>query len=242
MVNGPMKQRQRFDGVLQAAELSEANALGLPVGYDPLQLGWVLLSALDDDDMAPSLSWHAGVAAPPIKQVQGTQVYPRTDAFGFRLWVEDDLPKYRAMICDPDLWRYLPEPAPDRLTDDDLRALIELSEQGVHHLVRAVLHGGAPIGQVRLEFSPDHHSAELSYWLSKMARGKGFGRHAVAVFLAQTLPRHPDLRRLTARVHPENLASERLLLNCGFVPCDSDTLPLRAGHQADFRHFQRFCD
>jgi RimJ/RimL family protein N-acetyltransferase len=235
-----LNPRQRFDGVLDERELALARETGQPLAYCTVQQGWVPLSADEDEPVAPPLSWHAGTA-PLHKRAFGTPVYPVARQIGLRVWVEDDLPHYGAMLRDADLWTYMLEAAPGRLDDDLLRGLIALSTDGDHHMVRAVISDGHPIGQVRLEFGADRTTGEISYWLGKTARGKGLGTQMVQRFLQTLDARHPDLGRVTARVHPLNQASQRLLLACGFARCDRGQLGLapRGQDRGDWTGFLR---
>lgn len=216
--------RSRFDGVLDAEELAEARASGKALAYCPMQQGWVHHHE-DDDDIASPLSWQGG-RLPLHKQVAGTPVYARPEALTLRVWVEDDLPVYKALIEDPGLWTWMLEDRPARLDDDTARALIALSTEGTHHKVRVASLGGRPVGQVRLEYGATPETGELSYWIGAGQRGKGHGRQMVQRFLDRLAARKPHITRITARVHPENLASRRLLLSCGFAPCDRATLAL----------------
>jgi RimJ/RimL family protein N-acetyltransferase len=220
-----LSPRHRFDGVLDDRELAEARAKGQPLAYCTIQQGWVPLGAEEDEPVATPLSWHAG-AAPMHKRAFGTPVYPVARPFGLRVWVEDDLPAYGAMLRDAALWTYMLERAPAALDDGLLAGLIALSTEGDHHIVRAAVHDGHPVGQVRLEFGPDRTTGELSYWLGKPAQGQGLGRQMVARFLQSLDARQPDLRHIAARVHPDNIASQRLLAACGFSVCARDELGL----------------
>ncbi len=217
--------RGRFDGVLDAQELAEARAAGTDLAYCTLQLGWVPHTGDEDEDIAPPLSWQVGNMR-LYKQIDGTPVYPRPQNLSLRVWVEDDLPVYRALMADPTLWTYMLETQPQALDDDTLKALIALSTEGRHHKVRVAVIGGQPFGQVRLEYGADPATAELSYWLAASARGKGLGRQMVERFLDRVAARKPHITRITARVHPANPASRRLLLACGFQACDRTTLGL----------------
>ncbi len=213
--------RRRFDGVLTPEQQAAARVQGLTLAFDPVQIGWVVVPPMEDDIPEAPLSWRVGGdGAALVKRVAGTPVYPVKAELSFRLWTEGDLDLYRAILADPDLWRYMPEAPPASLSDDDLGALIALSGEAPHHRVRAVVHGGGPVGQVRLELAPCGTMAEISYWLAPSARGRGLGRQAVQQFLDRMLPRLPGLRRLTARVHPDNTASARLLSACGFTASD----------------------
>jgi RimJ/RimL family protein N-acetyltransferase len=218
--------RRRFDGVLDAAELAEARAAGAALAYCPLQQGWVHHSGdEDEDDTAAPLSWQIG----PLrlhKQVFGTPVYARPETLALRVWVEDDLATYQALMAEPGLWTWMLEDRPARLDDDTARGLIALSTEGSHHKVRVATLGGQPVGQVRLEYGATPETGEVSYWMGAAHRGKGLGRQMVQRFLDRLAVRKPQITRITARVHPENLASKRLLVACGFVPCDRATLGL----------------
>lgn len=229
--------RKRFDGVLDAEELARARASGAPLAYCPLQQGWVH-HAEDEDDTAPPLSWQMGTL-PLHKQVTGTQVYVRPQTLTLRVWVEDDLPVYRALMNEPGLWTWMLEERPARLDDDLAKALIALSTEGTHHKVRVASIGGQPVGQVRLEYGATPETGELSYWIGAAHRGKGFGREMVQRFLGRLAVRKPHITRITARVHPDNIASKKLLLACGFTACDRATLDLapRGRDRGDWEGF-----
>jgi RimJ/RimL family protein N-acetyltransferase len=229
--------RHRFDGVLDAVELADARARGRPLAYCPLQQGWVL-HAEEEDDTAPPLSWQAGQVR-LHKRIEGTPVYAKREALALRVWVEDDLAVYKALMGDPALWTWMLEERPARLDDDTARALIALSTEGAHHKVRVATLGGQPIGQVRLEYGATPDTGELSYWLGAAHRGKGLGRQMVLRFLDRLAARKPQITTITARVHPDNTASQRLLLACGFAPCDRDrlALPPRGRDRGDWLGF-----
>jgi RimJ/RimL family protein N-acetyltransferase len=229
--------RNRFDGVLGAQELADARALGRALAYCPLQQGWVH-HAEEEEDTAPPLSWQMN-NLPLHKQVTGTPVYARPETLTLRVWVEDDLPIYKALMGDPGLWTWMLEDQPAQLDDDMARALIALSTEGSHHKVRIATLGGRPVGQVRLEYGRTADTAELSYWMGAGHRGKGLGRQMVQRFLDRLAVRKPQITRITARVHPQNEASRRLLLACGFAACDRTTLDLapRGRDQGDWQGF-----
>ncbi len=229
--------RRRFDGVLSARELAEARALGRPLAYCPLQQGWVHL-AEEEDDPAPPLSWQVGQAR-LYKRIAGTPIYAKPEALALRVWVEDDLPVYKALLGDPGLWTWMLEDRPARLDDDTGRALIALSTEGTHHKVRVATLGGHPVGQVRLEYGARPETGELSYWIGAAHRGQGLGKQMVLRFLDRLAARKPQITTIMARVHPENISSQRLLLACGFSPCDRATLalPPRGRDRGDWQGF-----
>lgn len=229
--------RRRFDGVLDATALAEARASGAELAYCPLQQGWVHHDD-EEEHSAPPLSWQVGNQR-LFKQITGTPVYARPQTLTLRVWVEDDLPVYRALMGDPGLWTWMLEERPAALDDETARALIALSTEGAHHKVRVATLGGQPVGQVRLEYGAAPDTGELSYWIGATHRSKGLGRQMVQRFLDRLAMRKPHITRITARVHPDNAASQRLLLACGFAPCDRATLDLapRGRDQGDWEGF-----
>ncbi len=142
-----------------------------------------------------------------------------------RPWHEGDLDRYVALLDDPAVWAHLPDPYPDPLTHDLAAQLIALSNAADHHLVRAVVLDGQPVGQVRLSFTPgsaDRSRAEIGYWLGRDYWGKRIARDMVARFSAQCFAMMPALAEQYARVHRDNPASRRVLERIGFVaagPC-----------------------
>ena len=205
------EQRMRSEGVLSPPEVSRMRDAGRALAYDPVQQGWAPADAIDDlrpyakgSRAHPHMARHNAIALD----------------YGFRAWRDDDLPLYRAMLNDPKVWQYMLENYPDPLTDDIAKALIEVSNSGTHHMVRAVLCEGEPIGQARLQFgiAGQKDVAEISYWLGREHWGKGHASRFLPVFAERALADHPHLSRLVARVHPENAASERVLRKAGFSP------------------------
>ncbi len=198
-------RRPRSAGPLDAEELAWCRAHGVPLAADPVQSGMVVLDCPDDlEDAAVALPRGAAAAGPAV---------------AFRRWAAQDLPAFRALLDDPRVWRHLPEPYPDPLTEAAAAALIALANDAPHHEVRAVIRDGVPVGQVRIAFPPgsaDRQEAELSYWLGAAHWGRGIGTAAVSAFVAQCFRRHPGLAALVARVHRDNAASARVLARAGF--------------------------
>ncbi len=153
---------------------------------------------------------QTGPAAPAIP-AQGLLMRP---------WREDDLPRFIHLLDDPEVWKLLPEPYPDPLDETLARALIALSNEGDHHMVRAAVLDGESVGQVRLSFAPgaqDRSRGEIGYWLGRDHWGRRIGHDMVARFSAQCFAMMPELQIQFARVHRDNHASRRLLEKCGFA-------------------------
>lgn len=133
-------------------------------------------------------------------------------------WRESDAKAYHALLDDPEMWRFLPETYPDPLTLSDARSLIAIASGLPHHIVRAVWKDQAPVGQVRVEFTPrSPREAEISYWIGRDYWGEGISRHAVRLFTKEVFEARPDIAQLIARVHPGNAASRAVIQGAGFV-------------------------
>ncbi len=220
--------RPRSAGPLDAAELAFCRENAIPLAYDPAQIGWVVADATDDVDLLHD--------AP---ELPGEDADRRSEPgdLRFRPWNASDAALFVRLLDDPEIWRHLPEPYPDPLSESLARELIELSNSAGHHEVRAVEAGGETVGQVRLTHDPAtgrRDEAEISYWLGRSYWGRGIGARMVARFTAQCFRADPQLRAIVARVHRDNPASARILEKAGYrregpVPDDPDILLFRRG-------------
>lgn len=199
-----LRARRRSDGVLSHQEIAFCRAHQIALAYDPVQIGWVTIGCVDDID-------DAGMAS------ERSVFKPRglAPTYRFRRWTLDDLPIYRALLADPKVWAKMYEPYPDPLDDTLARQLIDLSNSD-HHEVLAVLRDGQIVGQVRMLFDA-HGSAEFSYWFGRAHWGKGLGSAIATIHSGRTFVQHPELTSIFAVVHPENLASRKVLRKAGYV-------------------------
>ena len=144
-----------------------------------------------------------------------------------RPWRSADLERFVELLDDPEVWRFLPEDYPDPLDHALAEELIALSNAAGHHIVRAVVLYGAPVGQVRLSFPPGETTrrrAEIGYWLGRAHWGRRIASDAVTRFSAQCFAMLPELEAQFARVHRDNAASRQLLERMGFAfegPCSA---------------------
>lgn len=200
---------RRSEGPLTAQQARAARAEASALSYDPVQIGWVRADCRDDMDMMFK----------PAKGPRYAKLSSAEGTYALRPWRTEDLDHFHRMLDDAAVWANMPEPYPAPLTRAHATALIELSMVSNHHEVRAVLHKGAPIGQLRLHFGvgDDEGSAELSYWLGQQHWGRGHGSAMVQLYVARAFIDHPGLSRLTARVRPGNTASLRVLEKAGFT-------------------------
>jgi len=151
----------RWDGVLSAEQKAWCEANGIALAYDPVQIGWVIAEgeAERGADAPPApISWHAGTE----------------HCLGFRRWTEEDLPAYRQLLGDPEVWRYMHEDWPGEMTEALARDLIAISALRDHHDVLAATLDGMPIGQMRLVYGTEqrgHRRAQLLAGAGSLAPG-----------------------------------------------------------------------
>lgn len=139
--------------------------------------------------------------------------------FRFRNWERRDLPRFCAMLDDPDLWRYMHEDYPGEITPDLGETLIDLSRQASHHKVRAVEYDGQLVGQARMQWhtqTTPPQSGKISYWLAREHWGRGMATPMVAIFIWRCISMFPALARITARIHRDNTASQKVVQRLGF--------------------------
>ena len=210
--------RARSAGVISAHDLAMYEADGTALTFDPMQQGWVRADCDDDLTFAPAVSFDTVQLKPRTKM--SVDLIPLQPQYLLRAWGTGDLETYKALLDDPEVWRFMPEDYPNPLSDDMAMALIELSNASNHHQVFAILRDGDVVGQVRLEYDvePDNGaSAEISFWIGRAHWGKGIGRDVVKLFTKRSLRDNPWLTSLIARVHEDNVKSMKALLNAGYT-------------------------
>lgn len=204
---GPaFSESNRWDGVLTPEQKTWCEARGVTLAYDPLQIGWVIA-----EENAPC------PRSTPVAPLSWKVKTPGN--LGFRRWQPQDVPAYKRLLSDPEVWQHMHEDWPGPLTDALARDLIDISGLSDHHDVLAATLDGQPIGQMRLAFGTDASSrdtAELSYWLGRDHWGRGHGRRLVHRATRRAFADHPWLYRLVAFVHPGNVASARCLRAAGY--------------------------
>lgn len=71
-----------------------------------------------------------------------------------------------------------------------------------------------PIGQIRLSFSEDE--AEVTYSISKLVRGCGYGKEIIRLVIQQVKTDYPHILKLIAKVRPSNVALYYCFYKNGF--------------------------
>jgi RimJ/RimL family protein N-acetyltransferase len=140
----------------------------------------------------------------------------RDDAVHLRPWTEEDAPEIVRCCSDPLIPRYIPViPMPYSLSDAE--QFIERSRTPSDELNLAVAgHSGELFGAIGVAIQPDPGIAEIGYWLSPEARGRGLATRALRLLSAWAL-RETDIARLQLQTDVENLASQAVATRAGFT-------------------------
>lgn len=78
-----------------------------------------------------------------------------------------------------------------------------------------MMDGDLPVGQIRLNI--DNESAEIGYSIASEYRGQGYGHKILQLIAEETRKNHPEIRKLIAKVKPENSSSNRLFTSEGYT-------------------------
>lgn len=76
------------------------------------------------------------------------------------------------------------------------------------------MQGEEPIGQARIRLRGEE--AEISYSIASQYRCMGHGRRMVSALREKVQEGYPNVKRLIARVKPENTASQKVFQDCGY--------------------------
>ncbi len=137
-----------------------------------------------------------------------------------RPWTEADLPAAHAAVQDPLVERFTR--VPPKQTLEDLRIFLASHESvradGVElRLAIADVESDAFLGAIGLlRFDWANTRGEIGYWLAPEARGRGCTTRAVRLLSRWALT-ELGLGRLGLHTDPENKASQRVAVRCGYT-------------------------
>lgn len=77
------------------------------------------------------------------------------------------------------------------------------------------VYNGEDIGQIRLTITGSE--AEIGYSIQRDKRGMGHGKMILKLLAEQIKRDNLEVKRLTAKVKPQNIASQKVFLDTGFV-------------------------
>lgn len=139
-----------------------------------------------------------------------------------RSWRREDAPAIAAACSDPEIHRWL-EAVPHPYGEADARAYVARAERGwrghgdATPLAVVDAESGALVGSCGIRWvDPEQAVAEVGYWVSPEARGRGVATRAtrlVAGWVLGTL----RYERLQLRADPRNEASCRVAARAGFT-------------------------
>jgi RimJ/RimL family protein N-acetyltransferase len=154
-----------------------------------------------------------------------------TDRLLLRLPTLEDLGEYAPIFADPEVMRYIGDGSlrtPDRVARSIERGRELFEERGLAIFLATDRQSGAILGDcfvvpvLRSGVDPTDLNArgpeiELGYRLKKDAWGQGYATEAARAVRAWALgPDGPRLKEVIGITYPENLASQKVLLNAGF--------------------------
>ena len=162
----------------------------------------------------------------PKRPLRGTIVALRT-------WEPDDSEWYVA-ARDEVIFQWTTEPR--GLTADAVRHTIEAQLRRPRFAGFAItdLKTKELLGNISLVFSePDCHQAEIMYWLSPAARGRGAATDAVRIAIGWAFDASP-IDQIELLTSPGNEASQRVARRAGFTPSGNrgNQLVFRATRQS----------
>lgn len=76
------------------------------------------------------------------------------------------------------------------------------------------IYNDVPIGQIRLTIRGEE--AEIDYSVCKEKRGMGHGKRMLQFLCSQVKKEFPDIKKLTAKVKHDNIASQQTFLSAGY--------------------------
>ena len=165
-------------------------------------------------------------------------------ALMLRPWHLDDVPEVFKICQDPAIQEFTTVPVP--YTKEIADIWIRSSPQKYLEREKISL-AGVRKGELVLSVSLHNihefdHVGDIGYWVAPAARGEGLASHAVEMLADFAFA--IGFRRLTAITLPENLASQKTLLNAGFEleTVLRDRMTKRDGMQANAVLFAKFPD
>lgn len=87
-----------------------------------------------------------------------------------------------------------------------------MKDESVYQFI--LMDDNTPIGQIRLKV--DDAEAEIGYSIAKEFRGRGYGREILRLIVDEVNTKFPEIKKLVAKVKPDNAASKKLFESEGY--------------------------
>ena len=87
-----------------------------------------------------------------------------------------------------------------------------MNSKAIHLFI--LMDDATPVGQIRLNV--EQEEAEISYSISHLYRGKGYGKMIIKLIKEEVCSHYPKIKRLVAKVKTDNDISNRLFASAGF--------------------------
>jgi RimJ/RimL family protein N-acetyltransferase len=134
-----------------------------------------------------------------------------------RPWTLQDVNALFTLLQEDNLLRYFPRPTPppiEKVEKYITHHLRHWEERGYGHWAVVTRAEHKLIGWNGLEFLPETSETEVAYLLSKSFWGQGLATEAAQAALRFGFEKC-WLKKIIGLVHPENIASRRVLEKCG---------------------------
>jgi len=141
----------------------------------------------------------------------------KTTHLCLRPWTLEDAPRLLEIMREEQIFKYFPPSTPSTLEKAERyisHHVTHWQEYGYGHWAVTLADTGQLTGWNGLEFLPGTNETEVAYLLSGSARGKGYATEAARAAV-QFGFQAACLESIIGLVHPENLASVRVLEKCG---------------------------
>ena len=128
-----------------------------------------------------------------------------------------DVAEMFAYLQEPDENRFLE--GPSALTERDTEAIIarHILVDREHRHVWAITIDDRPMGAITINFSKAGRVAEIGYHIKKSLWGRGYASEAAKAIVDVAFEVCPDLQRIQANIHPDNLGSIRVAERAGMI-------------------------
>ena len=139
-----------------------------------------------------------------------------------RPWIVEDAQALLAILQEKDILRYFP-PTEPRSIEKVRRYILfhqkHWRERGYGHWAVVERQSGRLIGWNGLEYLPDTDETEVAYLLGRDFWGRGYASEAAQAAVRFGFEQ-AGLLQIIGLVHPDNIASQRVLEKCGLLFVD----------------------